>query len=69
MPQTAGINRTFAKAPKAQSVAEAPGLIQTERIGQAVVRLFETQALIGIYERLLRIQPYAVYGLPESRGE
>ncbi len=53
----------------AQSVAEAQGLIQTERIGQAVARLFEAQALVAIYERLLRTQPYAVYGLPAPQEE
>lgn len=49
----------------AQSVAETHGLIQTERIGLGVARLFEAQTLVAIYERLLREQPYAVYGLPE----
>ncbi|HET9109357.1 MAG TPA: AAC(3) family N-acetyltransferase [Ktedonobacterales bacterium] len=53
----------------AQAVAEAQGLIQTERIGQAVARLFNAQALVVIYERLLLTQPYAVYGLLEPRGE
>ena len=53
----------------AQSVAEAQGLIQTERIGQAFARLFEAQALVAIYGRLLLTQPYAVYGLPEPQGE
>ncbi len=53
----------------AQSVAEAQGLIQTQRIGHAIARLFKAQALVAIYERLLLTQPYAVYGLPEPPGE
>jgi aminoglycoside 3-N-acetyltransferase len=53
----------------AQAVAEAQGLIQTERIGQAVARLFEAQALAASYERLLLTQPYAVYGLAEPPEE
>lgn len=49
----------------AQEVAEARGLIQKTLIGQAIARLFEAQALVAIYEGLLRTRPYAVYGLPE----
>lgn len=49
----------------AQSVAEAQSLIHVERIGHAVARLFEAQALVAIHEHLLLTQPYAVYGLPE----
>lgn len=49
----------------AQQVAEAEGLIAVGQIGQAVARLFAVQPVIALYERLLREQPYAVYGLPE----
>jgi aminoglycoside 3-N-acetyltransferase len=50
----------------AQAAAEAHGLIESVRIGQAVARLFEAQALVALYESLLRTHPYAVYGLPET---
>jgi Aminoglycoside 3-N-acetyltransferase len=52
----------------AQEVAEAQGLISSISIGQAVVRLFEAQALVTLYESLLRMRPYAVYGLPEPES-
>jgi aminoglycoside 3-N-acetyltransferase len=52
----------------AQDVAEAQGLIASIRIGQAVARLFEAQALVMLYESLLRTRPYAVYGLPEPES-
>lgn len=53
----------------AQAIAETRGIIQTERIGHAVARLFNAQALVAIHERLLLTQPYTVYGLPELRRE
>jgi hypothetical protein len=52
----------------AQEAAEAQGLIKSVRIGQALARLFEAQALVTLYESLLRTRPYAVYGLPEPNN-
>jgi aminoglycoside 3-N-acetyltransferase len=49
----------------AQHVAEAEGLITMGQIGQAAARLFEMQAVVSLYARLLSERPYAVYGLPE----
>ena len=49
----------------AQEAAEAHGLIASVGIGQATARLFAIQPVVALYERLLREQPYAVYGLPE----
>ncbi|MGH2504697.1 MAG: AAC(3) family N-acetyltransferase, partial [Ktedonobacterales bacterium] len=42
----------------AQAAAEAHGLIATVGIGQAVARLFEAQALVTLYESLLRTRHY-----------
>lgn len=53
----------------AQQAAEAEGFITVGQIGQAMARLFALQPVVAIYERLLREQPYAVYGLPKPPEE
>ena len=50
-----------------QPLTQAEMLAGLRRLG--VARLFNAQTLVDIYERLLRIQPYAVYGLPEPQGQ
>jgi len=46
-----------------QEEAEKLGMIKSTRIGAATVRLFEAKPMVDLYEKLLRENPYRMFGL------
>jgi aminoglycoside N3'-acetyltransferase len=45
--------------------ATAQGMIRAGRIGQAQCLLFRAADVVGLYERRLRTDPYALFGLDQ----
>ena len=51
-----------------QEEAEKLGLIDKTIIGTATVRLFEAKPLVDLYEKLLRENPYRMFGIRNERA-
>lgn len=49
--------------------AERRGLVRERRIGRAECRLFRAEALVSIYEYLLRTDPHGLFGVEKRTGD
>jgi hypothetical protein len=51
-----------------QEEAEKLGMIDKITIGGATVRLFEAKPMVGLYEQLLRKDPYRMFGVRNEKA-